>query len=345
MANTTPSLVWMCDQEGKITYLNDRRVEFTGRDPNAGFGDVWTTYVHPDDVRAVLAANARGLERREKFAKQYRLRRGDGVYRWMFDVAAPRVNGDGSFAGFIGSAADITDQILAQEALEKVSGQLIEAQEKERSRIARDLHDDICQRLALVSMELEQANRNGFSPPAMKEHLEKIRQQCAEITGDIQSLSHQLHSSKLEYLGLVAAIRSMCRELAKKHEVSIEFAGHNVPRLPTDISLCIFRVTQEALHNAVKYSGATQVTVKLSSVGNEVQLEVKDSGVGFDVEEAKRNGGLGLASMQERVHLVHGQFSVDSAPGRGTRIVAKVPLASVSADGAGSDAARMTGAA
>jgi PAS domain S-box-containing protein len=135
MANTTPSLVWMCDGEGKVTYLNDRRIEFTGRDPNAGYDDVWTKYIHPDDIEAVLSANALGLERRENFSKQYRLRRKDGVYRWMFDVAAPRVNGDGSFAGFIGSAADITEQKLAQEALEKVSGQLIEAQDKERSRL------------------------------------------------------------------------------------------------------------------------------------------------------------------------------------------------------------------
>jgi PAS domain S-box-containing protein len=348
MANTTPSLVWMCDREGKVTYLNDRRIEFTGLDPNAGYDDVWTKYIHPDDVEGVLSVNALGLERREKYSKQYRLRRKDGVYRWMFDVAAPRVNGDGSFAGFIGSAADITDQKLAQEALEKVSGRLIEAQEKERSRIARDLHDDICQRLALVSMELEQANRNGF-PPATKEHLERIRQQCSEITGDIQSLSHQLHSSKLEYLGLVAAIRGMCRELAKKHEVTIEFAGYNVPRLPSDISLCLFRVAQQALQNAIKYSRSAEFGVELSATANEVRLKVKDAGQGFDVEAAKRNGGLGLVSMEERVHLVHGKFRVESAAGQGTQITAVVPvihqIAAGLVDGTDSDGASMSGAA
>jgi PAS domain S-box-containing protein len=347
MANTTPSLVWMGDQNGKVSYLNDRRIEFTGRDPNARYEDVWTKYVHPDDVEAVLSANALGLKRREKFSKQYRLRRKDGVYRWMFDVAAPRVNRDGSFAGFIGSAADITDQKLAQEALEKVSGLLIEAQERERSRIARDLHDDICQRLALVSMELEQANRNGV-PLATKEHLERIRQQCAEIAGDIQSLSHQLHSSKLQYLGLVAAVRGMCREFAKKHEVSIEFACDNVPRLPSDISLCLFRVAQEALHNAVKYSATTQFAVELSTGANEVRLEVKDTGAGFHVEEARRNGGLGLVSMQERVHLAHGRLNVESSPGKGTRIIAVVPIpenANSSQVGRDPEAAPITGAA
>jgi signal transduction histidine kinase len=244
----------------------------------------------------------------------------------MFDVVSPRVTGDGSFAGFIGSAVDITDQKTAQDALKNVSGRLIEAQEKERARIARDLHDDICQRLAIVSVELAQANRNGHSQ-ATKDHLEKIRQQCSEIAGDVQALSHQLHSSKLDYLGAVAAIRGLCKEFAKQHEANIQFADHNVPdNLSKDISLCLFRVAQEGLHNAVKYSGTTQFAVTLRKIASEVELEVSDHGVGFDIEEAKKNRGLGLVSMQERVHLVHGTFFLKSAPGNGTRIVATVPL-------------------
>jgi signal transduction histidine kinase len=267
----------------------------------------------------------------------------------MFDVAAPRVNGDGSFAGFIGSAIDVTDQKLAKEALESVSGRLIEAQEKERSRIARDLHDDICQRLALLSMELEQANRNG-APPSTKRKLEEMRQHCSEITGDVQSLSHQLHSSKLEYLGIVAAIRSFCKEFAKQHDRTIDFRDENVPmHLPRDISLCLFRVAQEALHNAVKYSGASRFSVDVRGMAEEVQLVVSDAGTGFDVEEAKRNRGLGLVSMQERIHLVHGRFNVESSPGRGTKIVAVVPVIAVSgqsgADGESKQAASATGAA
>jgi PAS domain S-box-containing protein len=347
MANTTPSLIWMCDPEGKVTYLNDRHIEFTGRDPNKEYDDVWTKYIHPDDTEAVLSAHALGLERRETFSKEYRLCRKDGVYRWMFDVAAPRVNGDGSFAGFIGSAADITDQKLAQEALEKVSGQLIEAQEKERSRIARDLHDDICQRLAVLSMELEQANRtlNGSSE-ATNERLQEIQQHCSEIAGDVQALSHQLHSSKLDYLGIVAAIGGFCKEYAKQHQVSIKFTDEDVPNhLPKDVSLCLFRVAQEALHNAVKYSGVAQFAVTLKMVASKVQLEVSDNGAGFDVEEAKGNG-LGFVSMQERVHFVHGEFFVESEPGKGTRIIVKIPSISVVAGSAANiESASVTGAA
>jgi PAS domain S-box-containing protein len=328
MADTTPSLVWMCDPKGKVTYLNERSTAFTGSDSAAGYSYSWTAYVHPDDLKNVKDGMSQELKDHRSFSREYRLRRNDGVYRWMFDVASPRVNGDGSFAGFIGSAIDVTEQKLAQQALEQVSGQLIEAQEKERSRIARDLHDDICQRLALLSMEIEQANRvSSRSPAHATQSLEEIRRHCSEIAGDVQSLSHQLHSSKLEYLGVAAAIRGFCHEFSRQHELSIAFTEENVPcHLPKDISLCLFRVVQEALHNAVKYSGVGQFAVELTATPDDIQLAVSDSGRGFDVEEARKNRGLGLVSMQERVHLVHGQFSVESKPGMGTRVLAIVPL-------------------
>jgi PAS domain S-box-containing protein len=328
MADTTPAIVWMCDAQGKITYLNERRIAFTGPDSKEGYGDTWAAYVHPDDLKNVLDTVSEALRNHQSLSMEYRLRRSDGVYRWMFDVASPRLNGDGSFGGFIGSAIDTTDQKLAQQALENVSGQLIEAQEKERSRIARDLHDDICQRLALLSMELGQVNRssNG-SPETMKKSLEDIRKHCSEIAGDVQALSHQLHSSKLDYLGIVSAMRGFCTELSKQHELNIEFSERNVPaQLPKDVSLCLFRIAQEALHNAVKYSGVSQFTVDLSGVEGAVQLMISDAGAGFDVEEAKKNRGLGLLSMQERIHLVHGTFSVESRRGHGTRIIAAVPF-------------------
>jgi PAS domain S-box-containing protein len=328
MTDTMPSLVWMCDERGRITYLNGRRLAFTGPDPDTGYGDNWITYVHPDDVERMLGTLYEALKVKQPFSQEYRLRRSDGVYRWMFDVASPRVNGDGSFGGFIGSAIDTTDHKLAQQALEKVSGQLIEAQEKERSRIARDLHDDICQRLALLAMEIGQANRTSNGPlAATKQNLEAIQKHCSEIAGDVQSLSHQLHSATLDYLGVVAAVRAFCSEVSKQHQVSIAFTDTKVPaHLPKDISLCLFRIAQEALHNAVKYSGTKQFSVALYAIEEEVQLVVRDAGAGFDFEEAKKNRGLGLVSMQERIHLVHGRFAVDSKSGKGTRIFAAVPF-------------------
>jgi PAS domain S-box-containing protein len=318
----------MCDEQGKITYLNDQRVAFTGPDPTAGYGGTWAAHVHPDDLKNVQDALAWALKSRQRFSKEYRLRRHDGVYRWMFDIASPRVNGDGSLAGFIGSAIDITDQKLAQEALQNVGGRLLEAQDAERKRIARELHDDISQKLALLAMELTQANRNvNGSPEVTKAHLKEIRQHCSDIARDVQSVSHQLHYSKLDYLGMSNALKGFCKELAKQHELNIHFKDGNIPKnLPNNIALALFRVAQEALHNAVKYSGTTEFSVELSATVNEVQLVVDDAGAGFDVEKMRTNPGLGLVSMQERIHMIQGRLNIESRPGQGTKIIASAPL-------------------
>jgi signal transduction histidine kinase len=139
-------------------------------------------------------------------------------------------------------------------------------------------------------------------------------------------LSHQLHSSKLDYLGIAAGLRSFGKEFSKQHRVNVAFTEHDVPNpLSEDVSLCLFRVAQEALHNALKHSGATQFTLDLRSTSEGVRLEVTDAGAGFDVKEAERDRGLGLVSMQERVQLVYGTFAIDSRPGQGTRIVIVVP--------------------
>jgi PAS domain S-box-containing protein len=327
IADTTPALVWMCDKDGNITYLNNRRIDFTGPQPAAGLGDVWSAFTHPDDLQSVLKANAAALKEQKGFSKEYRLLRRDDVYRWMLDIAAPRLHSDGSFQGFVGSAIDITEHKLAQEALAKIGGRLIAAQEKERGRIARELHDDICQRLALLSLELEQVNResNGSIGPGDGK-LDEIRRHCGEIAGDVQALSHELHSSKLDYLGITAAIRSLSYEFSQQHTVNIEFTNENVSgSLPRDVSLSLFRVTQEALHNALRHSGVRQFFVSLRGTPDEIQLEIRDRGVGFDVEGANQDRGLGLVSMQERVHLVDGIFLIESKVGSGTRILARVP--------------------
>ncbi len=327
MTDTTPSLVWMCDSHGKIIYRNERLIAFTGPSPTVGFSDTWASCVHPDDLQRLLDTVSQALKDHKQFSIEYRLRRGDGAYRWIIDVASPRVNGDGSFAGLIASAVDVTDQKLAQQSLEKMSGQLIEAQDRERSRIARELHDDICQRLALLSMEIEVAHLASAVPEAnTTKSLEQIGRLCSEIALDLQGLSHQLHSSVLDYLGVATAVEEFCDELSKQYELRIEVIARNVPRqLPRDISLCLFRVTQEALHNAVKHSGVRDFTVELTATDDAVELLVSDEGVGFDVRKVGK-GGLGLKSMNERANLVHGTFSVDSAPGEGTRILVTVPL-------------------
>jgi PAS domain S-box-containing protein len=240
--------------------------------------------------------------------------------------------------GAVVAFVDITERKLAEAALANVSRKLIEAQEQERMRIGRELHDDIGQRLALVAIELQQHHENSVNLPDVRSRMGELQKQISEIATDIQSLSHELHSAKLQYLGIAAAMRGFCREFAEQQKVEIDFNAHDLPNsLSPDISLCLFRVLQEALHNSAKHSGVRQLEVRLWEMSDEIHLTVKDSGAGFDREAAKERRGLGLISMEERLKLVNGTLSIESQPKRGTKIHARVPFDS------SSDSARATG--
>jgi signal transduction histidine kinase len=220
---------------------------------------------------------------------------------------------------------DITQRKAAEEALSSVSRRLIEAQEQERIRIARELHDDTSQRLALLAAGIDQLE--DHLPPHTSALVAELQKQTSDIAADIHSLSHQLHPSKLEYLGLVAAARGFCREFGEQQKAEVDFETHDLlGPLPPDISLCLFRVLQESLHNSAKHSGVRRSQVRLWGTSDEVHLTVADSGSGFDTDMAKRTGGLGLTSMEERVKAVNGMLSIRSEPNRGTSVHAQIPL-------------------
>jgi PAS domain S-box-containing protein len=226
--------------------------------------------------------------------------------------------------------ADITDRKRSEEALSVMSRKLIEAQELERARIGRDLHDDVVQRLALLAIELERVQQNlPDSASELCTRIGEIRNRTLEISTSVQTMSHELHSSKLEYLGIVATARSFCREFAEKRKVEIDFKSENVPMsLPPEISLCLYRVLQEALHNAAKHSGGRHFEVRLRGTLDAIHLTVSDFGAGFDEASAMKGSGLGLTSMHERLKLVNGDLSIASQPRRGTTIHALVPISS-----------------
>jgi signal transduction histidine kinase len=187
----------------------------------------------------------------------------------------------------------------------------------------------IGQRLALLTVELGQLPQDSPDLPAeVGSRIDELRKQSSEIAGDVQSLSHELHSSKLEYLGIATAMRGFCKEFSAQQNVEIVFAHDAISRtVPSDISLCLFRVLQEALHNAVKYSGVRHFDAELRASSDAIDLIVRDSGSGFAVEEAAmKASGLGLISMAERVKLVGGHLSIESYPGSGTTIHARIPL-------------------
>jgi PAS domain S-box-containing protein len=223
---------------------------------------------------------------------------------------------------------DLTERKLAEESLADVGRKLIEAQEQERTWIARELHDDINQRMALLAIELDKSNQE-LPPSAVEfhDHMHHAGQHLLDIAHDIQALSHRLHSSKLEYLGFVAAAKSFCEELSEQRKVEIDLSHTAIPRsVPKEISLCLFRVLQEALQNGVKHSGVQHFKVELHGTEAEIQLTVSDLGVGFNPQDAIYRRGLGLISMRERMQLVRGEISIKSQPGSGTTIHARVPF-------------------
>lgn len=218
----------------------------------------------------------------------------------------------------------------AEEALSSVSYRVVEAEEQERHRIAAELHEDIGQRLSLVAIKIEQLEKDPRNPILdASSPMEGLWKQNLEILNDVIALAHELYSPRLQYLGIAGVMSSFCREFGDRKKVGIDFNSEGLPSfVPPEITLCLFRVLQAALHNAVQHSGVSQFDIQLNATSDEIRLAVSDCGVGFDLKTAKTSRGLGLNHMQERLKLVKGSLSIDSQPKRGTRIHARVPLSS-----------------
>jgi PAS domain S-box-containing protein len=328
VANTVPVLIWMADTNMLCNFVNKGWLDFTGRTPEQELGTGWAEGIHPEDADRCLDVCTNSYDARKEFRMEYRLRRRDGAYGWVLDTGVPRFAHDGTFLGYIGSCVDITERREAENDAREVSGKLITAQEDERKRIARDLHDDLNQRLALLSVEMELfAREAGTDREAWLQHIEMIAGRVREMSTNVHKLSYQLHPAKLDQLGLVVAARTFCREVSLQSGIAVHFEQHGVPRdVGTDVALCLYRVIQEALQNSVRHNGGAAVQVSLTHAGEQIQLLITDEGKGFDVEHAIHKGGLGLVSMRERVRQVNGSIKFTSSPGKGTRIEVNVPL-------------------
>ena len=227
--------------------------------------------------------------------------------------------------------SEIAERRLVEKAVEQLAGRLIHAQEQERARIGRELHDHISQMLGVVTIRIDQLRAvEGATPSMLDRALADLRLNITELTEDVHRLSHRLHSSTLDYLGLVPALQKLIAEFSDDRDLPVAFDYQPLPSpLPSEVALCLFRVVEESLTNIAKHSGARSARISLGSDADGLRLVVEDSGSGFDAASLQSRAGLGFVSMQERLRVIRGTIVVDSAPSRGTRIEVWVPAASL----------------
>jgi len=318
-----PAAVAMLDRDMHYLQVSDRwRNDYlSGREQIIGRSHY---EIFPDMPERWKEVHRRGLQGETLRADEDRWDGQDGSH-WARWEVRPWNTPEGTVGGILILSEDITRRKQMEEILAGTTRKLIEAQEQERSRIGRELHDDIGQRIAMLSNELQGLQDH---PSERQSRVQELRRRMSEISDDMQALSHDLHSSKLQYLGVVAGIRSWCKEFGARHGMVIDFRSEASSVLAPELGLTIFRVVQEALHNAMKHSGVKRAEVLLEEDSNGIHLIVRDSGRGFEMEEAAKGPGLGLTSMSERVRLVNGTITIDSKPMGGTRVHVHLPVES-----------------
>jgi PAS domain S-box-containing protein len=282
--------------------------------------------VHPDDRERLQQALKLTEETGQPYDTEYRVQLADGDIRWLRSMGQIQTLESGEKL-LRGASVDITRRKLAEDDAHELSRKLMGAQEKERARLARELHDDLSQSLALLSIQLQSLCGENVKPGMVKKQVGQLTEQIQRLSSDVHRISHELHPSKLTQLGLEAALRGFCRETGAANGLKVRFEAKGVPGdLPNDISLCLYRIAQESLQNIVKHSATSFANVSLEAVNGDIRLAVSDNGCGFDPEAVKSKESLGLISMHERIRAVKGTLTVESVLDAGTRVEAQVPL-------------------
>lgn len=310
--------------------------------------DGYIQLIHPHDRDAIVGAirRAHAPSGDGLYTVEHRLLRRDGTVRWVSLQSRTLFEGDGPTrtpVRTMGAMMDITERKRAEEAvrekqvelqqsqaqLQDLTAKLFTAQDNERQRIARDLHDDFSQRLAAVAIDVASLQRQPpLLPELIGKALEPIREELQQLSTDLHDLAYRLHPPLLRHLGLQAAIEDYLHKAIERTGIRITLRARDVPgSIPLDWSICLFRVLQESLQNVVKHAGATEVQVRLSGSSKGIGLSVIDNGKGFDAgDRSSHQKGLGLTSMQERLRLLNGFLNIHSRLADGTKICTWIPF-------------------
>jgi len=330
LLETTKILTWEADvRDLRFTQVSAQAVKMFGYPANTWCEpNFLASRIHPDDRQRVITAYRNETQVKEHFDLTFRMLAADGRVLWVQNLVSVTAD-NGKPTRMHGFLIDISDRKRAEESLKHLSRRLIAAQEEERKRVARELHDDLNQRMAVMSIELEQLGQGKQLPASFRKNIQKLQSQAQEISSDIHRLSYKLHPAKLDHLGLAAAVKGLCDELpvAPNGKPRAHFHQSGFPAdIPKDAALCIFRIAQEVLRNCVKHSGAESAQVVLTKTDRAIRLSVSDNGCGFDTESDLMEKGLGFISMKERLRIVGGEIKICSQPLHGTRIDVSVPL-------------------
>jgi PAS domain S-box-containing protein len=326
LLEATNILVWEAEPENwRFTYVSEQAVKMLGYPITEWYEpDFLASHIYRDDQQRALSIYRKHSQLANYYDLEFRMISADGRIVWLQNlVSVTRENGKPTkMRGFM---IDISERNCAEEALQELGGRLITAQEEERSRIARELHDGLNQRIALLSIELSQLALDTQTPLNLNRTVRKLQAQVQEISTDVHRLSYKLHPSKLDHLGLAPAVKSLCKELSETLNIELKQTGFPAT-LPQDVTLCAFRIVQEALRNCVRHSSARTVKVSLEKSDDAVRISVSDDGCGFDMESNAMKKGLGFISMRERLHLVGGAIQIQSQRLHGTEITVLIPL-------------------
>ena len=303
------------------TYLDyharDRRLLFAP--PEAFIGKTIAEILPPELAAIMMGALERASASDATVVVEYELPMDEPRF---YEARIVRVDAD----RLLSIVRDVTESKRAAEINRDLARRLISRQEDEWQQIARELHDDISQRLALLNVELATAAAQPDAG-AMRLRLRELSSQVSEIASDVHDLSYDLHPSRLRSVGLISGIRTLCEQASSRRSLQVTFGHDQIPVSVVEpaVSLCLFRIVQEAINNIVRHSQAGAAHVTVTCDERAITLEIADSGIGFDPAQLRR-GGLGLISMRERVAIVNGQIAIDAAPGRGTRVTVTIPV-------------------
>lgn len=317
-------------EEG-VTYLDARSGEIFGIPADRARGlrplEFWLQHLHADDRERVLHLRQQLLAGHlERLTAEYRYHHPTRGERWIHQAARVAMrDATGKALKSYSAVRDITESKRADEALRDLTRRLIRAHEDERALLARELHDDVTQRLAVLAIDVGRAEL-AAADGAQAELMRSVHAQLVRLSEDIHSLAYQLHPSVLEELGLVEALRAECERRGRGGRLAVSMDLESISAaIGKESELCLFRVAQEALNNVARHAGANAASITLRPVDGGALLAVRDDGVGFDPAHPRPGRSLGLASMRERVRLVNGTLDIETAPGRGTTLVAWVP--------------------